>query len=249
MPAGRELTVPRTALITGAARRIGAAMARHLAAKGWAVAIHYRDSRREAERAVRRIADAGGRALSLPADLAHVTQVDDLVSKARRELGPVGLLINNAAEFAPDTLETAAGEPWERHLDVNARAPLVLMGAFARQLPEDAGGGVVNVLDGWVLAPPASFVSYAVSKAALATLTVSMAKALAPRIRVNALAPGPTLRHPRQSEANFARLVKEGTLLQRATSPEELCLAVDYLVATETVTGQVIKLDGGQHLL
>lgn len=249
MPPGRELAVPETALITGAARRIGAALARHLAARGWAIAVHYRDSRKDAERTVRGIADAGGRALCLSADLLHANRADDLVNAARRELGPVGLLINNAAEFAPDTLDTAAAEPWERHLGINARAPLVLMSAFARQLPEDAGGVVVNLLDGWVLTPPASFVSYAVSKAALATLTHSMARTMAPRIRVNALAPGPTLRHSRQSEANFARLVAEGTLLGRATSLEELCLAVDYLVATKTITGQVIMLDGGQHLL
>jgi NAD(P)-dependent dehydrogenase (short-subunit alcohol dehydrogenase family) len=239
--------MPRAALVTGAAQRIGRAIALALAADGWAVAVHYRASRAAADALVAEIARGGGQAVALAADLADESAVAGLVPRAVAALGPLGCLVNNASSFENDTVATATRASWDEHIEVNLRAPLVLMQGFAAQLPEAASGAIINMLDQrvWSLTP--YFVSYTVSKAALWTLTQSMALALAPRIRVNGIGPGPTLPSPRQSEEQFARQCA-AVPLRRGTSPEEIAAAVRFILAAPAMTGQMIALDGGQHL-
>jgi NAD(P)-dependent dehydrogenase (short-subunit alcohol dehydrogenase family) len=239
--------MPRAALVTGAAQRIGRAIALALAADGWAVAVHYRASRAPAEALVAEIAGSGGRAVALDADLADEAAVARLVPRAAAALGPLGCLVNNASSFENDTAATATRASWDAHLEVNLRAPFVLMQGFAAQLPASAAGAVINLLDQrvWNLTP--YFVSYTVSKAGLWTLTQSMALALAPRIRVNGIGPGPTLPSPRQSAAQFARQCAS-VPLRRGATPGEIADAVRFILAAPSLTGQMIALDGGQHL-
>lgn len=238
---------PRAALVTGGARRIGRALALELARAGFAVAVHYKASAAEAEEVVQLIAGAGGHAVALPADLADEAETARLLPAAGEALGPLGLLINNASTFERDEWDDVTRDSWDRHLEPNLRAPFVLSQAFARQLPAEARGLIVNLLDQrvWNLTP--HFLSYTVSKAGLWTLTRSLALALAPRIRVNGIGPGPALPSPRQSDAQFARQAA-ATPLGRGTDPEEICRALRFLLEAPSMTGQMIALDGGQHL-
>jgi NAD(P)-dependent dehydrogenase (short-subunit alcohol dehydrogenase family) len=239
--------VPRTALVTGGAQRIGRQLALALAEDGYAVAVHYHGSRGAAEDLVEQIRGTGGAAVAFGADLADEAAVASLLPRAERELGPIGCLINNAAVFHNDLADTATRENWDLHMAVNLRAPFVLIQNFAARLPADAGGVVINLLDQrvWSLTP--YFVSYTVSKAGLWTLTQTMALALAPRIRVNGIGPGPTLPSPRQSSEQFARQC-ELMPLRRGTSPREIAAAMRFILAAPALTGQMIALDGGQHL-
>jgi NAD(P)-dependent dehydrogenase (short-subunit alcohol dehydrogenase family) len=246
-PSGDMAVLPRTVLITGAAQRLGRAIALALAADGWAVAVHYRTSRAPAMALVEVILGAGGRAVALDADLTDEAAVAALVPRAVAALGPLGCLVNNASAFENDTAATADRASWDAHIEVNLRAPFVLMQGFAAQLPETAEGAIINMLDQrvWSLTP--YFVSYTVSKAALWTLTQTMALALAPRIRVNGIGPGPTLPSPRQSAVQFERQCAS-LPLQRGTTPDEIAAAVRFILAAPALTGQMIALDSGQHL-
>ena len=247
MPTRVKKAPARAALITGAAKRIGREIATALARDGWAVAVHYNGSRREAESVVREIEAAGGRAVALKADLGKEAQVSSLVARAARAIGPLTCLINNASIFERDEAASATRASWDRHMEINLRAPFVLMQHFARQLPRTRDGNVINLLDErvWSLTP--HFVSYTVSKAGLWTLTQTMALALAPRIRVNGIGPGPTLPSPRQSQAQFRRQSAAMPLKHGAT-PGEIADAVRFILAAPSMTGQMIALDGGQHL-
>ena len=240
-------TEPGAALITGAARRIGRAIAIDLAREGWAIAIHYRASKDDANALRVEIEAEGGRAALVAADLGREEQTQDLLPAATRAVGPIGCLINNAAVFENDLVHTATRQSWDAHLETNLRAPFVLMQSFAAQLPDGAAGNIINILDErvWNLTP--YFVSYTVSKAALWALTQSMALALAPRIRVNGIGPGPTLPSPRQTEDQFARQ-SAAMPLGQGTTPEEISAAVRFILASPSMTGQMIALDGGQHL-
>jgi len=235
------------ALVTGAGRRIGAAIARDLAQHGWAVAIHYRGSRRDAEALVSEIEAAGGRAVALSCDLAREAEVETLLPRSVEALGPVTCLVNNASSFEMDKIDTVTRESWDRHIETGLRAPLVLSQAFARQLPDDVEGNIVNMLDQrvWKLTP--YFLSYTVAKTGLWTLTQTLALALAPRIRVNGIGPGPTLPSERQSEEQF-RLQQAAVPLKRGPALDEIAATVRYILATPSLTGQMIALDGGEHL-
>jgi NAD(P)-dependent dehydrogenase (short-subunit alcohol dehydrogenase family) len=238
---------PKTALVTGAAKRIGREIALVLGRSGWAVAVHYHRSPADAAGVVDEIQQAGGKAAAVQADLSSEAEVGGLVGKAVAALGPLGCLINNASLFETDTVETATLETWDAHMMVNLRAPFVLSQAFARQLPEGAEGNIVNLLDERVFNLTPNFLTYTLSKSGLWTLTRTMAMALAPRIRVNGLGPGPTLPNahqtPEQFEAELRRMP-----LGRGTSPGEIAAAVQFLLASPAITGQMLALDGGQHL-
>lgn len=238
---------PSAALVTGAARRVGRAIALDLASRGWAVAIHYRNSAAEAQDAVARIRAQGGRAVALRADLAREEEVEPLVPRAAEALGPLGCLVNNASSFERDGALDATRASWDLHMESNLRAPFVLIQHFARQLESGAEGNVINIVDErvWNLTP--HFVSYTLSKAALWALTRTLALALAPAIRVNAIGPGPTLASVHQSAESFGRQCATMPL-QRGTTPEEICRAVRFILEAPAMTGQMIALDGGKHL-
>ena len=238
---------PKAALITGAARRIGRALAEALAAEGWALALHYRGSAQEAEALAQSIIAGGGHAVALQADLNQENEVAGLVERAVTALGPVGLLINNASHFERDTVASTTRASWDAHLEPNLRAPFVLTQAFARLLPANEGGLVINMLDQRVVDPGPTYISYGVSKSGLWALTQSLSLALAPRIRVNGIAPGFTLPDAGMSETDFKRLVAKQPL-GRSGTPQEIVEALRFFLAARSVTGQVVVLDGGQHL-
>ncbi len=242
-----EPTVTKAALVTGAAKRIGRAIALDLARHGWAVAAHYRQSAAEAAALVREIEQAGGRGVALQADLALEAQTQALVPRAVEALGPLTCLVNNASLFEMDKIETVTRASWDAHIETNLRAPLVLSQAFAQQLPAGCQGNIVNMLDQrvWNLTP--YFLSYTVAKMGLWTLTRTLALALAPRIRVNGIGPGPTLPSPRQSQEQFVEQCR-AMPLGRGTTLEEICAAVQFILGAPAMTGQMIALDGGQHL-
>jgi NAD(P)-dependent dehydrogenase (short-subunit alcohol dehydrogenase family) len=233
--------------VTGAARRIGRAIALDLAAYGWAVAIHHRRSSAEADAVAGEIAAAGGIATVVAADLSDLAALPSLLSEVAGRLGPAELLVNNAAQFEFDEVGSLEPERWNRQLRVNLAAPVFLAQAFAAQLPADRAGNIVNLVDQRVWKPVPGFFSYQVSKAALFAATQTLAQALAPRIRVNAIGPGPAFQGPRQTEADFRRQ-SEAVLLGRGPSPDEFGRAVRFLVDMPSVTGQMLALDGGQHL-
>ena len=239
--------LPRSALITGAARRLGRAIALRLAAEGFKIGIHYHHSEAEAASLAAEIVAQGGEAHLLRADLGSEAATQALFPAALQALGPIGLLVNNASQFERDEWNDATRADWDRHMEANLRAPFVLSQAFAQSLPEAAQGLIINITDQrvWSLTP--HFMTYTLSKAALWTMTQTMALALAPRIRVNAIGPGPALPSPRQTDEQFAR--QAGSVpLRHSTSPGEVADAVVAFLNLPSVTGQMLALDGGQHL-
>jgi NAD(P)-dependent dehydrogenase (short-subunit alcohol dehydrogenase family) len=251
--AGGEVSV---ALVTGAARRLGRAMALALADDGWDVAVHYAGSEAEAERTASEIRANGRRAATFRADLLDEAQIGDLVPRVEDVLGQPTLLVNNASIFEHDTVGTATRESWDRHLMSNLRAPFVLTQAVAARAPDprvdEAGepvaqAQVVNMIDQRVLKPTPAFMTYSLAKAGLWWLTRTTAQGLAPRLRVNAIGPGPTLRGARQSESHF-RGQRQATILERGADPSGIVHALRYLVTSPSVTGQLLCVDGGQHL-
>ncbi len=238
--------LPGTALVTGAANRIGRAIALALA-RTHAVAIHYRSSAHAAREVVARIDGHGGRAVAIAADLADETEAGGLVGAVADALGPVTVLVNNASIFERDSVDTVSAESWQRHMAVNLRAPFVLSQAMAAALPAGRRGNIVNLADQrvWNLTP--HFVSYTLSKAGLWTLTQTLALALAPRVRVNAIGPGPTLASPRQSAVQFAAQARR-VPLGEPVAVAEIAAAVGFVLGAHSMTGQMIALDGGQHL-
>jgi NAD(P)-dependent dehydrogenase (short-subunit alcohol dehydrogenase family) len=239
--------IPNVALVTGGAKRLGQAIVLGLARQGFDIAIHFDRSRDEAEETQAQVHALGRRAVMLQADLADEEQTERLTQEAAEKLGPVGVLVNNASRFDRDEWHDVTRASWNAHMDANLRAPFVLIQAFARALPAEAEGVVINMIDQrvWSLTP--HFVSYTISKAGLWALTQTMALALAPRIRVNAIGPGPALPSPRQTEALFAKQ-SASVPLGHGTSPAEVVRAVVAILGLPAMTGQMIALDGGQHL-
>lgn len=237
----------KNVLVTGAAKRLGRAIALDLARHGWNVAIHYRGSEREARVTADDARAAGARTALIQADLAREDEAAAVIPQAAKELGTLTALVNSASLFENDQWYSADRASWDAHMNVNLRAPLVLSQGFAKQLPREGHGVIVNLLDQRLFRPAPDFLSYGVSRAGLHWLTTTLAQALAPRIRVNAVAPGPTLRAARQSAAHFER-ERKATLLGRGSDPQDICDAVRYLLEARAVTGQTIVVDGGQHL-
>ncbi len=239
------MTKARAALVTGGGKRIGRAICLALAEAGHDVAVHYRSDPEEAEAVAEAVRAVGRHAVILKADLTDEDQVRGLIPAAAADLGPLSVLVNNASVFENDSVGGLSRETWDKHLDTNLRAPVVLAEAFAEQAPD--GAAIVNLLDQRVLKPDPRFFSYALSRNGLWWATRTLAQALAPRIRVNGVGPGPTLPSIHQSEADFAAEAA-GTLLQKPGSPEAVAAAVVWLVQADMVTGQMIAVDGGQHL-
>jgi NAD(P)-dependent dehydrogenase (short-subunit alcohol dehydrogenase family) len=235
------------ALVTGAARRIGRQIALDLASAGFDVAVHYNGSAGDAEEVAKLIRAKGRKAVTLQADLADPKAVMGLAEAASARVGPLTCLVNNASIFDYDDIHAMTLASWDAHLDINLRAPALLAQAFARQLPSEAHGSIINIIDQrvWKLTP--QFFSYTASKAGLWAVTQTLAQALAPMIRVNAIGPGPALANSRMDEAEFRKQASL-TLLERGTTPEEISSAVSFILSQPAMTGQMIALDGGQHL-
>jgi NAD(P)-dependent dehydrogenase (short-subunit alcohol dehydrogenase family) len=236
------------ALVTGGARRIGAHLVRVLAERGFAVAIHYGGSAAEALALADEIVRAGGKAAPIGADLADPAQLEGLVAAAAAAVGPIRVLINNAAVFEHDRAVDFGLAGWDRQLAINLRAPVALARDFARVLPPDASGLVVNLLDQRIAGPTRGYFSYTVSKLALAAATELLATSLAPRVRVNAIAPGLTLISGAQSADDFQRLV-DRTPLGKGSSLAAIAAAMVYFLEADAVTGQVLFVDGGRRLV
>jgi NAD(P)-dependent dehydrogenase (short-subunit alcohol dehydrogenase family) len=235
------------ALVTGAAKRLGRAIALALAEDGYAVAVHYNRSRAEAETTVADIAKRGGRAAAIGADLAEGAAAGAILARAAEALGSVGVLVNNASLFERDLLASVTPESWRAHMAVNLEAPVFLTQAFARALPKGASGSVINMIDQKVLNLSPFYLSYTAAKAGLWALTRTLALELAPRIRVNAIGPGPTLPNATQTEVEFARYA--GAMpLGRAVGLDEVTRTVRYILAMPSLTGHLIPIDSGEHL-
>ena len=233
------------ALVTGGGKRIGRAICLELARAGFDIVIHYRGSKDAAEAVAEEVRAIGRRAGTVAGDLSNEAEVRGIVPAAVEALGPLTVLINNASVFEDDRVGGLARDSWDAHIETNLRAPIVLTEAFAAQAAN--GGCVVNLLDQRVLKPDPRFFSYALSRNGLWWATRTMAQALAPRIRVNGVGPGPTLPSIHQTVEDFAAEAA-GTLLEKPGSPEAVAAAVRWLVDSDLVTGQMIAVDGGQHL-
>ena len=238
---------PPIALVTGASNRIGAAIALHLAASGYAVVIHYRSDAAGARAVRAQIVAAGGKAAIVKADLSRRSQRASLVERAGQAFGPLTVLVNNASLFEPDSAGDLDEALWDRHFALHAEAPVFLSRDFAAQLPDGVGGNIVNIIDERVLHLSPAYFSYTLSKAVMWTATQTLAQSLAPRIRVNAIGPGPVLPHSRQDQAAFDRQVAS-LPLQTHAGPDAIAQAVLVLLSTPSMTGQMLALDGGQHL-
>ncbi|MDA8740463.1 SDR family oxidoreductase [Rhodobacteraceae bacterium] len=246
------------ALITGGAKRLGREMALYVAARGYDVAVHYASSQAAADEVVAEIQALGCKAKALPADLLIEAEVQELLPAAAAALGgPITCLINNASIFEYDTLETATRTSWDRHIESNLRAPFVLSQAFAAQLPKAqmdanneplAQGLIVNMIDQRVRKLTPEFASYTIAKMGLWALTQTAAQALAPHVRVNAIGPGPTLQGARQTLENFQKQ-RENTVLTRGANPSDITAALGYFIDAPAITGQLLCVDGGQHLV
>jgi NAD(P)-dependent dehydrogenase (short-subunit alcohol dehydrogenase family) len=241
------MAAPATVLITGAGQRIGRILALAFAANGWRVGLHCRSSRREADELAAAIVARGGAATVLQADLADAAQVDTLVPACAAALGAPTCLVNNASTFVYDTVASLDPKVWDTQLAVNVKAPVFLARAFAAALPAGETGNIVNIVDQRVWKPTPNFFSYAASKMALWSVTRTLAQALAPRIRVNAIGPGPVLKSAHQTDEEFRRQC-EATILGRGTTPDEIFEAIRFILNARAMTGQMIALDGGQHL-
>lgn len=245
------------ALVTGAARRLGRAMALELARAGHDIAIHYSGSAEEAASVADEVRALGRRAVTLQADLTIEDETAALLPRAAAALeAPITVLVNNASIFEYDNIATATRTSWDRHLESNLRAPFVLTQAMAAQVPDpltdengepQAQGLIVNMIDQRVLKPTPEFMTYTIAKMGLWALTRTSAQALAPRVRVNAIGPGPTMQGARQSAAHFAGQ-RAATILNRGADPAGICDALRYFLTARAVTGQLICVDGGQHL-
>ncbi|WP_299778477.1 SDR family oxidoreductase [uncultured Roseobacter sp.] len=246
-----------TALVTGAGHRIGRAIALYLSGRGFDVAVHYASSHQGAQETVSGIEAAGGRAVALQADLLKDAETGALFDAAVKAFDePVTCLVNNASIFEYDTLATATRENWDRHMQSNLRAPFLLMQRVAAQglapMIDDAGepraaGLIVNMIDQRVRKLTPEFMTYTLAKMGLWALTQTAAQALAPAIRVNAIGPGPTLRGGRQSAEHFAKQ-RAATTLERGSNTQDMTAALGYFLDAPAVTGQLLCVDGGQHL-
>lgn len=245
------------ALVTGAGDRLGRAMALHLASLGFDVAVHYAFSASGAEETVAEIKSMGQNAVALQADLLDLTAAEALVGQATAALDqPLTVLVNNASIFEHDTIETATQDSWDRHMRSNLQAPFLLAQHFAAQAPKaaldhrdepQAQACIINMIDQRVRKLTPEFMTYTLAKSALWTFTQTAAQALAPNIRVNGIGPGPTLQGGRQAADHFAKQ-RAATVLSRGSNPEDITQALEFILRAPSLTGQLLCIDGGQHL-
>ncbi len=244
---GESTSQKGAALVTGSAKRIGGAIAKALGREGWDVAVHYNRSKCEADALAEEIRALGVRASTVKCDLSDATAVAGLISECNSRLGPLTCLINNASLFEFDDPRSFDPDKWDRHAAVNLRAPLQLAREFARQLPQQSKGCIVNLLDQKVFNLNADFFSYTLTKVAMESATRMLAMALAPRVRVCGIAPGITLISGKQTEEGFERAHAHAPL-GHSSDVDDIVAAVRYVVAAKSMTGDTMLIDGGQHL-
>lgn len=242
-----EAAATRVALVTGAGDRIGAVLARRLATEGYAVVVHHNTAKDAARALIADIRSLGGRAETVGADLTSRKQRAGLIAKAAKPFGPLTVLVNNASIYRPDSATDLDESLWDDHFSLHVEAPLFLARDFAVQLPAGALGNIVNIIDERVLQLTPAYLSYTLSKSALWTATRLLAQSLAPRIRVNAIGPGPTLVEAGQSGSGFDKATKRLPLGHGAV-PGDLADALMFILSARSMTGQMLALDGGSHL-
>ena len=247
MPSMHEQSKSPAVLITGASRRIGRAIALDLARAGWTVALHYNSSKADAEQLATEVRGLGAEAAIVHADLCNAADVMSLIARSVAALGPLTCLINNASMFEFDQAATLTPAALDRHLAVNLTTPILLAQGFAAQLPDQTEGNIINIIDQRAWATTPEYFSYSLSKTALWSATRMLAQAYSPRLRVNAIGPGPALRSVHQRPGDF-EAEAAGTLLHRGTNPEQIASAIRFILDAPAMTGQMIALDGGQHL-
>ena len=234
-------------LITGAATRIGKAIALHFAERGWNIALHYFRSSSKAKKLKKIIEQNLVKATLIKADLKNPKQVEKVINLAKRKLGTIDCLINNAALFEKDDISNFTNKSWNDHLNINLLAPAILTKQFANQASKKNTSNIINIIDQRIFNLTPFFMSYTISKSGLQTLTKTMAMRLGPNIKVNAIAPGPTIKSKRQSDKHFRNQVRS-TLLKKSVRSEDICDTVEFLINNNSVTGQIIAVDSGQNL-
>ena len=234
-------------LITGAATRVGKAIALHFAERGWNIAIHYFRSSSKAKKLKKIIEQKLVKAALIKADLKNPKQAEKIISIAKKKLGTIDCLVNNAALFEKDDIANFTTKSWNDHLNINLLAPTILTKQFAKQASKKTVSNIINIIDQRIFNLTPFFMSYTISKSGLQTLTKTMAMRLGPNIKVNALAPGPTIKSKRQTDRHFRNQVKS-TLLKKSVRTEDICDTVEFLINNNSITGQIIAIDSGQNL-
>ncbi len=234
-------------LITGAATRIGKAIALHFAERGWNIALHYFKSSLQAKKLKKIIEQNRVKVALVKADLKNSKQTEKIITVARKKLGTIDCLVNNAALFEKDDIANFTTKSWNDHLNINLLAPAILTKQFAKQTSKKTVSNIINIIDQRIFNLTPYFMSYTVSKSGLETLTKTMAMRLGPNIKVNAIAPGPTIKSKRQTDRHFRNQVRS-TLLKKSVRAEDICDTVDFLINNNSVTGQIIAVDSGQNL-
>ena len=239
--------INKNILITGGATRIGKEIALHFSRKGWNIAIHYFKSSSKAKNLKKIIEKNSVKVTLIKADLKNIKEVEKIISIAKKKLGTIDCLINNAALFEKDDILNFTNKSWHNHLNINLLAPTILIKQFVKQAPKKIKSNIINIIDQRVFKLTPIFMSYTLSKSALYTLTKTMAMRLGPNIKVNGIAPGPTIKSKRQTTKHFNNQAKS-TLLKKPVSTEDICGTVEFLINNNSITGQVIAVDSGQNL-
>ena len=234
-------------LITGAATRIGKAIALHFAERGWNIALHYFRSSSKAKKLKKIIEQNLVKATLIKADLKSPKQVEKVINLAKRKLGTIDCLINNAALFEKDDISNFTNKSWNDHLNINLLAPAILTKQFAKQASKKNTSNIINIIDQRIFNLTPFFMSYTISKTGLQTLTKTMAMRLGPNIKVNAIAPGPTIKSKRQTDNHFKNQIKS-TLLKKSVKVRDICETAEFLINNNSITGQIIAVDSGQNL-
>jgi len=241
------MTKNKNLLITGAATRVGKAIALHFAGRGWNIALHYFRSSSKAKKLKKVIEQNWVKATLIKADLKNPKQAEKIMSLARKKLGTIDCLINNAALFEKDDIANFTTKSWNEHLNINLLAPAILIKQFAKQASKKTVSNIINIIDQRILNLTPFFMSYTISKSGLQTLTKTMAMRLGPNIKVNAIAPGPTIKSKRQTDKHFRNQVRS-TILKKPVRSEDICDTIEFLINNNSVTGEIIAVDSGQNL-
>jgi len=234
-------------LITGAATRVGQAIALHFAERGWNIGLHYFRSSSKAKKLKRIIEQNWVKVALIKADLKNAKQTEKIIPLARKKLGTIDCLVNNAALFEKDDIVNFTNKSWNDHLNINLLAPAILTKQFAKQAPKKTISNIINIIDQRIFNLTSFFMSYTISKSGLQTLTKTMAMRLGPNIKVNGIAPGPTIKSKRQTGRHFRNQIKS-TLLKKSVRLKDICDTVEFFVNNNSVTGQIIAVDSGQNL-